>query len=163
MGYTTDFEGEFEIKPTLSSKDRVFLKKLSETRRMGRKGLDKSFGVEGEFFVDGSDGEWGAGQGHDADIIDYNEPPKTQPGLWCGWTPNEEGTALVWDGGEKFYEYTAWLKYLIEKILKPRGYTVNGSVSWQGEESSDKGILVVKKNKVLVKEGKTVYGKARAA
>jgi hypothetical protein len=162
MGYTTDFEGEFNITPALSNKDRVFLKKLSETRRMGRKGLGKEYGVEGEFFVDGSEGEWGHGQGKDANIIDYNCPPKTQPGLWCQWAPNDTGTALEWNGAEKFYEYTAWLKYLIDNILKPRGYTVSGEVTWQGEDAGDFGVLIAKKNKVSTKKGKKSYEKARA-
>lgn len=80
-----------------------------------------------------------------------------QPGLWCQWIPNAEGTALEWDEGEKFYEYQEWLRYLIEHFLAPWHYTVNGEVEWSGEESSDLGQLVVKNNVVTVKFGYIVY------
>jgi hypothetical protein len=154
MGYTTEFEGSFKITPTLKQEDIIYLNKFSQSRRRGRKGLGEEFGVEGEFFVDGSE-EFG--QGKDSNIIDYSVPPKTQPGLWCNWEPNENGTELKWNGAEKFYNYIEWLNYLIDKILKPRGYTLDGEVTWQGEEDSDKGKMIVKKNKVSTKSGHTVY------
>lgn len=52
--------------------------------------------------------------------------------------------------GEKFYKYVEWIKYLIDKILKPRGYIVDGEVHWRGEEFRDIGNIVVKNNKVTV-------------
>lgn len=159
MGYTTDFDGKFDIEPRLKMEDREFLLKFNATRRMARK-VHKRFGVQGEWYVLGG-GQ--AGQNHEENIIDYNTPPSTQPGLWCGWTPNLEGTALVWDGREKFYEYITWLKYLIEKYFKPRGYVLNGEVSWQGEESDDFGIITVKNNVIKVREGKKTFGPARLA
>jgi hypothetical protein len=48
---------------------------------------------------------------------------------------------IEWDGGEKFYEYEDWLKYLIAKILAPKGYSLAGSVEFQGEDSDDHGWL----------------------
>lgn len=154
MGYTTNFTGGFDITPKLRGEDLTFLTRLSETRRMKRKVDEKKYGVEGEFFVEETEDR---GQNHTADIIDYNTPPKTQPGLWLQWAPNEDGGRLEWNGGEKFYEYVAWLEYLIEKIFKPRGYTLNGKVEWEGEESSDLGKIIVKDNEVTVKKGRVVY------
>ena len=72
--------------------------------------------------------------------------PWAQPGLWCQWVPSEDGAFLAWDFGEKFYEYDAWLRYLIEHFLKPWGRTLNGEVMWQGEDPSDRGLLRVKNN-----------------
>ena len=161
MGYQTYFDGEFNISPPLTQKDNEFLTKLAGTRRMKRKGLGKEFGKDGEFFVDGG-GD--AGQADEPSVVDFNTPPGTQPGLWCLWVPTEDGKRLVWDEGEKFYEYVPWIKYLIVKILEPRGYTVHGEVFWEGEESGDKGIIVVKKNKVSTRKAKPVsYGRARRA
>jgi hypothetical protein len=154
MGYTTSFDGEFDITPSLAREDYVFLKKFSETRRMGRRGLGAKYGVEGEFYVDGL-GDFG--QGDDPSIIDYNRPPSTQPGLWCQWTPDDDGTHLKWNEGEKFYEYTKWLEYLINKVLAPRGYTLHGDCAWQGEDSDDRGLIQVRANKVQVFRGRTVY------
>jgi len=150
MGYTTDFSGSFELNKPLSEKMKEFIKNFSATRRMARRQPDK-FGIEGEFFCENLRN---SGQDSTADIIDHNKPPKTQPGLWCQWVPNEDGTAIEWDGGEKFYEYTAWLVYLIHKILAPNGYVLNGTVTWQGEETGDVGEITVKKNKVFIKPWK---------
>jgi len=140
-------------------------------------------GLEGAYFV-GNDSY--RGQNDDASVIDGNSPPGIpsssafyaknatwyndwlkakaaglqcggQPGLWCQWVPNGDGTALMWDEGEKFYEYEDWLRYLIEHFLAPWHYTVNGEVEWKGEDSSDIGLLVVKNNIVSVKLGSIVY------
>lgn len=154
MGYTTDFEGSFNITPVLSQKDNEFLTKFSETRRMARN-VGPEYGIEGEFYVDGTG--W-AGQDSDTTVINYNKPPSTQPGLWCQWVPTDDGSELVWDGGEKFYNYVEWLQYLIDKILAPRGYTLNGECQWFGEERDDVGVIIVKNNKVTTKVGKLTYG-----
>ena len=153
MGYTTDFEGGFNITPNLSQKDNEFLTKFHNTRRMARS-VGTEYGKEGEFYVDGTG--W-AGQDHDKNVINYNRPPGTQPGLWCQWIPTDDGCELVWDGGEKFYNYVEWLDYLIDKILAPRGYTLNGECQWFGEERDDVGVIIVKNNKVTTKVGKLTY------
>ena len=38
--------------------------------------------------------------------------------------------------------------YLINKILKPAGYIVNGEIEWNGEDFGDRGEIIVKDNKV---------------
>lgn len=127
------------------------------------------YGREGEYFAkdDGC-----SGQNHDASIIDNNTPPgqldydslpfeqrwtaneklmkegKCQPGLWCQWIISEDGTQLEWDGGEKFYNYIEWLEYYISHFFKKWGIKLNGEIEWQGEDHSDKGIIVVRNNKV---------------
>ena len=168
MGYSTDFHGEFTLTPALNEAQIAYLKKFNETRRMKRnasvtgtrpdpirKAVGLPVGMEGGFFV-GAEGFKGQEHGAD-DVIDGNRPPAGQPGLWCQWTPTEDGKALVWDEGEKFYEYEAWLIYLIEKFLKPWGITVNGTVEWQGEDSDDFGKLVVEDGVVSAKIGRKVY------
>lgn len=147
MGYTTQFKGEFNLNKKLDDVTFNFLKKLNETRRMARK-AEAKYGVEGEFFVDGSgfcDG------GDDSNVIDQNRTPKTQPGLWCQWVPTEDRLHIEWDGGEKFYAYIEWMEYIISKVLAPRGYIVNGSVKWRGEEFDDTGVLEVHDNIVMGK------------
>jgi hypothetical protein len=152
MGYTTDFIGSFKINKPLSEKMKKFLVLFNETRRMGRKVADV-FGHEGEFYVFGG-GFYG--QDNEPNIMDFNKEPKTQPGLWCKWVPNEDGTEIVWDGGEKFYSYTEWLVYLIHKILKPNGYVLNGEMTWQGEETGDVGELIVENNRVFIEPYKGI-------
>ena len=148
MGYTTDFSGQFNLNKQLSPKMQQFLKLFNETRRMKRN-TDEAFGVDGEFFVFGG-GDFG--QASEPTIINHNQPPSTQPSLWCQWTPTEDGMGIEWDGGEKFYSYTEWLVYLIHKILAPNGYVLNGVVEYSGEESGDVGEIVVVDNRVFVRE-----------
>jgi hypothetical protein len=150
MGYTTDFSGRFELNKQLSPKMAQYLKLFNETRRMKRN-TDEVFGVEGEFFVFGG-GDFG--QAHEPNIVDFNQPPSTQPSLWNQWTPSDDLMAIEWDGGEKFYSYTEWLVYLINKILAPNGYVLNGVVTWQGEETGDVGEIFAENNKVFIQEWK---------
>jgi len=149
MGYTTDFMGKFTIDRPVDDETAKLLIGLARTRRMARR-VDKKYGVDGEFYVDG---KGYAGQGEDPNIIDHNRPPRTQPSLWCQWELQEDHQTIQWDSGEKFYHYIEWIKYLIDKILKPRGYVVNGKVSWHGEDFSDIGIILVDNNVVDVKYG----------
>lgn len=152
MGYTTDFFNEsLKLNKQLSLDDKSFLDKLAATRRVKRN--VEGYGVEGEFYVDG---KGFMGQDNDSTVVDGNSPPSTQPSLWCQWKPTEDGWGLEWDQGEKFYNYVEWLEYIIN-WLEPRGYVLNGSVDWVGEDSDDKGRIVVKDNIVKVLEGKTVY------
>jgi hypothetical protein len=87
-------------------------------------------------------------------IIDYNQQPSGQPGLWCQW--NIVGNRLKWDGAEKFYHYVEWLEYLIEHFFKRWGYTLNGEVLWEGEWREDMGKIIVKDN-VVEKSKDHVY------
>jgi len=74
-------------------------------------------------------------------VLDNNNPPADQPGLWCQWVITEDGSELEWDYGEKFYEYECWLEYIQEHFLTPWGSKLNGEIEWSGEERDDIGIL----------------------
>jgi hypothetical protein len=51
-------------------------------------------------------------------------------------------------------EYIAWLKYIIPKLEK-RGYVLNGTVLWKGDDyPEDVGKIVVKNNKLSAYDGK---------
>jgi hypothetical protein len=150
MGYTTEFSGQIDVVPPLDKDEIAFLKKFNQSRRMDRE--------KGPYFVDGTDSY---GQGRDADIRNYNEPPEGQPGLWCQWVPTECGCAIEWDGGEKFYDSAEWMKYIVEHFLKPGalaigkvpaikgGHVLNGEIMAQGEDSDDRWKLIVKDNVVM--------------
>lgn len=127
-----------------------------------REKVELPAGIEGEFYV-GSPANMG--QNRCESIIDFNRPPTTQPGLWCNWTVGdiyetplsealleEKGVAqtIVWDEGEKFYNYVEWLEYLIKSFLIPWGYTLNGEVQWRGEDWSDNGTISVTDNVVTL-------------
>ena len=165
MGYTTEFEGSFGITPNVLSKHEKYINKFSDTRRMKRNSnvcetypdkirlnVNLPIGNYGEYFVGGTGY---AGQDEDSSILDYNAPPPSQPGLWCQWIVEDD--QLIWNGMEKFYDYTEWLKYLIEHFFKPWGYNLNGTVEYQGEDSSDFGMIIVENNVVKLKRGKKIY------
>lgn len=154
MGYTTEFEGEFKVHPTLKPEHRMYLYMFSRSRRMKRDeqktatlpdpiriAADLPIGEEGAYYVGGTN--------EDYSIIEHNKPPKGQPELWNQWIPTQDGTAICWDGNEKFYEYTAWLEYIIKHFLHPWGYVLNGEVQYSGEDDFDTGMLVVIDNKVI--------------
>ena len=119
MGYSTDFKGSFTCHPPLSSDHQRYLTAFSITRRVKRNELRAEqrtdllrvmvglpIGVEGGYYVSSSDNYGGR---TDDSVTCYNTPPEGQPSLWCGWIPNEDGTEIIWDGAEKFYEYVPWL------------------------------------------------------
>jgi hypothetical protein len=139
----------------------AYLKQFNDTRRMKRdpkkakllpdpcrEAAGLPLGKEAGYFVAG---EGFAGQGRDDSVLDYNRPPAGQPGLWCGWAPSEDGSAIVWDGVEKFYNYVEWLRYLIAHFLAPWGYFLNGRMTWQGEDEEDRGVITVRQNKAVAK------------
>ena len=153
MGYTTDFSGCLTITPPLSPEQASYIQAFNGTRRMKRSAEAESLdddkrnavglplGVDAGYFVGGG-GDFG--QAHDSSVIDHNAPPSGQPGLWCQWTVDDEGTELTWDEGEKFYNYEEWLNYLVENFFKPWGCELDGQIDWIGEDSNDRGTIYAK-------------------
>ena len=76
----------------------------------------------------------------------YTETPETIPKSYLQWVPNKDGTGIVWNGGEKFYDYIHWLRWLIKHYLKPHGLVLNGKVEWRGDELEDIGIMYARNN-----------------
>ena len=161
MGYTTTFKGKIDIKPKIEKKHSAFVNGLMNSRRMKRNVKElppvdeevnplKTHGVEGEFYFDPL--STSSGQDNEKGVVNFNEPPCTQPSLWMQWEINEEGQ-LQWNGAEKFYEYDQWLKYLIKNVFEPFNYTLNGQLSFKGEEKGDRGYLTVENNKVYKTHG----------
>lgn len=161
MGYHTDFEGAFTLDKPLTEAQRTYLNKFASTRRMHRseskvaelpdpvrEAVGLPVGLDGGYYVGGTGF---MGQDNDDSVNDHNHEPLGQPGLWCQWVPNEDGTCIEWDGGEKFYHYVPWIKYIITHFLRPWGYTLNGTVSFRGENFNDVGDIVITNNEVAVK------------
>jgi hypothetical protein len=160
MGYTTTFQGQFNLDKNLTEAHAAYLKRFSETRRMSRKNetalrhlpdpiRERVFlpVAEEDAYFTGSADRYGQDFNHPT-VLDSNRPPKGQPGLWCRWVPTEDRTGIEWNQREKFYDYAEWLEYLIEHFLRLWGYTLNGQVWWRGEEFDDVGTLVVEDNVV---------------
>jgi len=69
--------------------------------------------------------------------------PKLNPD--CGV---DDGLAIEWDGGEEFYNYVEWLKYIVKNFLAPKSYVLNGRVRYEGESDGDIEYIVVEDNKI---------------
>jgi hypothetical protein len=167
MGYTTDFSGSFSLDKPLTDAHAAYLRKFAETRRMSRNAEIASkfpdpireaaglpIGEQGSYFVGGLGF---CGQELDASVVNSNSEPPGQPSLWCQWVPTDDNDGIEWDGGEKFYNYTEWLKYIIEHFLKPWGYVLDGDVEWFGEEHDDRGMIMVENNNVTTKRARIVW------
>ncbi len=151
MGYTTIFKGRFELDKPLKPEHIAYLIAFANTRHMTwridviekipdpiREAAGLPLGEHGEYFV--------ASSTRSPDLVADYHAPKGQPSLRCNWIPSDDGKGIEWDGTEKFGWYYDWLWYLIEHFLKPWGYTLNGSVPYQGDDPEDFGLLIVKDN-----------------
>lgn len=147
MGYTTEFTGHVTVSPPLNPAEIAYLDKFADTRRMNRPA-----------------GPYATTDDRYSDLgrIGYNTSPEGQPGLWCNWEPTRDGTAIKWNGFEKFYDADAWMAYLIDHFLQPGGkaqghpgfedftfdHVVNGEIKAQGEDPDDTWTLHVTSNAV---------------
>jgi hypothetical protein len=154
MGYSTDFNGDFNITPQPSEE---FSDKFNEWKDSRRVAIDvtklpsdvlvnsSKYTIFGDIGKDGSllIGQDSMNAPH---VPNYNSPG-SMPGLWCQWEIDSEFN-LAWDGGEKFYHYIDWLYWLIENIFEPQGFTLNGECEWCGEEREDYGVIRITNNKI---------------
>lgn len=170
MGYTTYFQGSVKIEPPLNEHEVAYLKDFAGSRRMKR--------TAGPYFADPG-GDFGQGSRED-EVLEYNQPDDEQPGLWCQWIPSDDGTELMWDRAEKFYNSAEWMTYLIQHFLKPDAraktehqplfkseagrfkyftfdHVCNGTIYAQGEQSDDLWKIVVTDNEVKVYDGYVIY------
>ena len=167
MGYSTEFDGQFNLDKPLTTEHLAYLKRFARIRHMRwldeivgnlpdatRTAVGLPAGPEGMYLTNDlvMEESYNAPYPHHRAIIDYDRAPADVPDLWLQWVPTEDGTSLKWDGNEKFYDYVAWLKFLIGHFLIPWGYTLNGRVKWQGDDTSDHGVIIVDRNIVMAQE-----------
>jgi len=50
--------------------------------------------------------------------------------------------------GESRGEQDEWLRLLIARFFQPKGYTLSGEVSWEGDQSGDAGVIHLDDNRV---------------
>ncbi len=108
MGYTTDFLGHIDIRPSLNEAECAYLSAFGHTRRYDRgKG---PYHVPPNPYADDTGRITGKR---------LSTPPPGQPGPWCRWVPCWDGCCLTLDGEEKIYDPVRWLDYLIQHFLAP--------------------------------------------
>lgn len=104
MGYSTSFTGRVAVRPRLNEHEIAYLRRFAGSRHMDRE--------KGPYFCGGDDDD-------ESDVLAADEPGADQPGLWCLWEPTDDGKALRWNKGEKFYESAKWMAYVIRTFLMP--------------------------------------------
>lgn len=163
MGYTTYFSGSLKFNKPVTEELKQFINNFASIRHMERdtekikevfpdweeKCYKGDLGTDGAYFI--GEKAWSL-QREDESIMDYNNPPKGVPGLWCQWVIGSDDE-LRWDGNEKFYMYIDWLQYLIDNFFDPEGYFLNGEMEFQGEDEDDFGTIIVVDNNVDVQYG----------
>ena len=87
-------------------------------------------------------------------LLEYSDEPDNiplpHPESYLQWVPSETLDHIVWDGGEKFYNYVEWMKWLCA-WLASIGITASGAVHWSGEDASDQGEILVLDSEVMEK------------
>lgn len=167
MGYTTEFTGSVTVTPPLNPDEIDYLRRFADSRRMDR--------TAGPYAV--------ADTGfRGPDVKDYNRPPQGQPGLWCDWTPTDDGSAIRWNGTKKFRNADEWMAYLIDTFLAPDAalsvelrnrvpgryydpafarftfdHVVDGVIDAQGEDFDDRWRLAVTGSVVTRTDAATVW------
>lgn len=66
------------------------------------------------------------------------------------WVPSQDFEHLVYDGNEKFYNYTASLEWVLG-WLKAIDIFASGSIIWSGEETWDAGVFEVSDSQISIK------------
>jgi hypothetical protein len=61
---------------------------------------------------------------------------------------SEDREFIVAQQDESRHGFRLWLKLVIEHYLAPRGYVLDGEVTWEGEDRDDSGTIFVKDNRV---------------
>lgn len=59
-------------------------------------------------------------------------------------TISEDREFILPDQDESRHGFRLWLKLVVEHYLAPRGYVLNGEVTWEGEDRDDSGTIFVK-------------------
>ena len=127
MGYDVYYSGEIEITPALTKKDRAFLHSMIDCnpgRKITGKALAMLNAIENDF------------------------------SLWSSFPMaiSEDGERLEALDEEEREGLSGWLAGFIKYFFQPRGYSLEGSVTYSGECSSDHGEIFVKGDAVEIVE-----------
>ena len=139
-GDATELEGYFKVNKPLDEETQFIIRGLRHGMSQKRDSqlladylgmsLEEcliKYGVDGQLYVKDNNVAVICHKGYIKQQITY------QP--WIGsfiprfsWKYFPEEQAIRWDRSEKFYCYVEWIQYLIDYVLAPRGYVLNGHV-----------------------------------
>jgi hypothetical protein len=82
---------------------------------------------------------------NDNGFLSKTDKPSGSYSLW-----ETDGVSLYADSG-KAYDFDRWIELIVNKIVKPRGYILNGEVEWIGEDPDDRGKITINNNLIKYK------------
>jgi len=122
MGYNVYYRGEIQISPPLTKEHAdVVLAFAKGERNQLTEAIYKS-------------------------IADSPDPDL--PGYADLFELSEDRSLILPDESEGRHGLRLWLVLLIEHVLEPLAYVLNGEVSWTADEDDDRGTIYVKDNVV---------------
>ena len=124
MGYSMYYNGEITVSPILTETDAAIVRAVVEGERSEQ--------TQAVF----------------AAIAASPEPDL--PWHTDLLTVSENRSLILPEEDESRPGFGMWLRLLLEHFLFPRGYVLNGQVSWEGEDPDDRGILFVKENVIEI-------------
>ena len=83
-------------------------------------------------------------------LADSRHDDDNMPSIWCQWVVGDDRQSIKWDGGEKFYGYIGWIRYIDNHFLLPKKVKMNGTVVFQGENPKDGGKIIATNGKIEV-------------
>lgn len=122
MGYDVYYSGEIQISPPLSKEHADFVLSFSKGERTEL-----------------------------TEVIYKSIAESAKPDLPAYadlFELSEDRSLILPDESESRHGLRLWLVLIIEHILEPLGYKLNGSVSWTAEWDDDRGTIFVKDNTV---------------
>jgi hypothetical protein len=171
MGYTTIFDGDMTLTPALTPEQVATLRSLTSHRHSTDEGTDIEATIPYDMPTNVLPSHAWAPVFHSgvsnarysgADFGSFSDP---FPSIWCNWDVSDDGATFAWSGGEKFYNYEGWLRFLITHFFVPWGVRIDGTIEFCGEDDRECGVIVtsgdvvgVVHGTVATFSGKAIYG-----
>lgn len=75
-------------------------------------------------------------------------PRAGAPDTPCEYALGPDGWLVADNDGLKFLKHGPWLRWLVERWFKPRGYRLCGVIEWRGDEWDDIGAYKVEGHRI---------------
>lgn len=149
QGDVTVFDGYFQIDRPLDE-DTVDIidglagglclarnvEKLAKALRMGVQECKRLYGQEGQYYLGEDETSVLPARPRRFENNDFTGQP---PYSCLRWEYHTEDNTIRADDIEKFYCYQEWITLLVEEVLAPRGYIVNGTVRYENRADRYEG------------------------
>lgn len=143
MGYHTCLKGVIKISPSLNGSKLAYLQAFTKCRHM-RLNLRECERIADPLrcAVGLPPGLWTIPNTMLPPLVLTPNCPGMAPSFNCPWEISEDGSAMEWRKVEKPKAYDAWVEVLAT-LMKYWGHELHGSITYEGEEVADQGVMHV--------------------